>query len=362
MQSVQLRRFFYVLGCLLAFSLFSISGAQASERSLPNVVVLATGGTIAGAGASSANSATYEAAKVPIGKLLEDVPQLKKIAHVTGEQVFQVASESFTNNELLVLAKRVSALSKQSGVDGIVITHGTDTVEETAYFLNLTVRTKKPIVLVASMRPGTAMSADGMLNLYDAVVVAASPSARDRGVMVVLNDTIYSGRDVSKMINISPNAFVSPWGSLGMVVEGKPYWFRLLDKRHTMSSEFNIDQIQSLPDVDVVYGYGNVDATAIDAFVKKGDKAIVYAGTGNGAVPARLVPVLQRARDQGVQIVRSSHVNLGGFVVRNAEQPDDKYNWVAGHDLNPQKARILAMVALTKTSDSRDIQRIFWEY
>lgn len=362
MQLVRFRDCLCMLGCLLALSVFSSTGALAVEQSLPNVVVLATGGTIAGAGASSANSATYQAAKVPISKLLEDVPQLKQVANVTGEQVFQVASESFTNNDLLLLAKRVSLLSKQSDVDGIVITHGTDTVEETAYFLNLTVHTKKPIVLVASMRPGTAMSADGMLNLYDAVVVAASASARDRGVMVVLNDNIYSGRDVSKMINISPNAFISPWGSLGMVVEGKPYWFRLLDKRHTVHSEFNIDNIKSLPDVDVVYGYGNVDRTAVDAFVHKGDKAIVYAGTGNGAVPDRLVPVLQSARDQGVQIIRSSHVNLGGFVVRNAEQPDEKYNWVAGHDLNPQKAKILATVALTKTMDSKDIQRIFWEY
>lgn len=362
MRLAQLRSCLHVFGLLALLTAFSSTMTFAADRPLPNVVVLATGGTIAGAGASSANSATYQAAKVPISKLLEDVPQLGQVANVTGEQVFQVASESFTNDDLMVLARRVSALSKQSDVDGIVITHGTDTVEETAYFLNLTIHTKKPIVLVASMRPGTAMSADGMLNLYDGVVVAASSSARDRGVMVVLNDNIYSGRDVSKMINISPNAFVSPWGSLGMVVEGKPYWFRLLDKRHTTHSEFDIDHIKTLPEVDIVYGYGNVDGTAIDAFVQKGDKAIIYAGTGNGAVPARLVPVLQKAREQGVQVVRSSHVNLGGFVVRNAEQPDDKYNWVAGHDLNPQKAKILASVALTKTTNSRDIQRIFWEY
>lgn len=348
-------------GLLTTFS-FLVGGAFASENRLPNVVILATGGTIAGAGASSENSATYQAAKVPVAKLIADIPQLQRVANVTGEQVLQVASESFTNQDLLTLAKRVSALSKRSDVDGIVITHGTDTVEETAYFLSLTVRTLKPIVMVASMRPGTAMSADGMLNLYDAVVVAGSPSARDRGVMLVMNDNIYSGRDVSKMINISPNAFVSPWGSLGMVVEGKPFWFRKLDKRHTAHSEFDIDRIDALPDVDIAYGYGNVDATAIDAFAKKGDKAIVYAGTGNGAVPARLVPVLQNARQQGVQIIRSSHVNLGGFVVRNAEQPDDRYDWVAGHDLNPQKARILATVALTKKSSSKDLQRIFWEY
>lgn len=360
---IRLRLSRYVLIGLLASCSMVFSGwTAAADGRLPRVVVLATGGTIAGAGESSANSATYQAAKVPVGQLIANIPQLAQVAQVRGEQVFQVASESFTDQNLVTLAKRVSALSKQSDVDGIVITHGTDTVEETSYFLNLTVHTRKPVVLVASMRPGTAMSADGLLNLYDAVVVAASPTSRDRGVLLVMNDNIYSGRDASKMINISPNAFVSPWGSLGMVVEGKPYWFRKLDKRHTMNSEFNIDEIDQLPVVDIAYGYGNVDGTAINAFKEKGSKAIVYAGTGNGAMPDRLVPVFQSVRQQGIQVIRSSHVNLGGFVVRNAEQPDDRYNWVAGHDLNPQKAKILTAIALTKTSDSKEIQRIFWEY
>jgi glutamin-(asparagin-)ase len=188
---------------------------------LPNVVILATGGTIAGAGASAVNSATYAAAKVGVEKLIAGLPELGKVANVRGEQVFQVASESLTNDNLLTLAKRVSALSKQPDVDGIVITHGTDTVEETAYFLTLTVHTNKPIVMVASMRPGTALSADGALNLYDAVSVAGSKDAMGKGVLLTMNDSIESGRDVSKNFNIKPSAFVSQWGSLGMVVEGK---------------------------------------------------------------------------------------------------------------------------------------------
>jgi L-asparaginase type II len=169
----------------------------------PNVVILATGGTIAGAGADVTNSATYQAAKVPVDKLIAGIPQLTTIAEVRGEQVFQIASESFTNDNLVTLGKRVAALVKQGDVDGVVITHGTDTLEETAYFLNLVVRTDKPIVLVGSMRPGTAMSADGMLNLYNAVSVAASKDARGKGVLVTMNDEINSGRDVSKMVNIS---------------------------------------------------------------------------------------------------------------------------------------------------------------
>ena len=349
------RRWF--AGVILS-ALSTVALAQAAK---PHVVVLATGGTIAGAGASAANSATYAAAKVPVDKLLAGLPELANVAKVSGEQVFQIASESFTNEHLLRLGQRVSALTKQADVDGIVITHGTDTLEETAYFLNLTVRTNKPIVVVGSMRPGTALSADGALNLYDAVSVAASKDAVGKGVLVTMNDEIQSGRDVHKHINIKTEAFKSQWGPLGMVVEGKNYWFRAPVKRHTMQSEFNIDDIKALPAVDIVYGYSNMNTTGIEAYGKAGVKALIHAGTGNGSVAAQAVDSLKALRAAGVQIVRSARVP-DGFVLRNAEQPDDKYDWVVAHDLRPQKARILAMVALTKTNDSKELQRIFWEY
>lgn len=350
----------------LALLLLLPAALQAKEvetqQKLANVVVLATGGTIAGAGASAANSATYQAAKVGIEQLIAAVPQLSELANVRGEQVMQIASESITNDNLLQLGRRVAELADSKDVDGIVITHGTDTLEETAYFLNLVEKTDKPIIVVGSMRPGTAMSADGMLNLYNAVAVASSQDARGKGVLVTMNDEIQSGRDVSKMINIKTEAFKSAWGPLGMVVEGKSYWFRLPSKRHTMDSEFDIKNIQSLPDVEIAYSYGNVSDTAYKALAQSGAKAIIHAGTGNGSVSSRVVPALQALRKDGVQIIRSSHVNAGGFVLRNAEQPDDKYDWVVAHDLNPQKARILAMVALTKTNDSKELQRMFWEY
>ena len=352
----------YRLRALAAGAALMAGAALAqAQQALPNVVILATGGTIAGAGASAANSATYAAAKVPVDKLIAGLPELSKVATVRGEQVFQIASESFTNDNLLTLAKRVSALAKQADVDGIVVTHGTDTLEETAYFLNLTVHTAKPIVVVGSMRPGTALSADGALNLYDAVNVAASKDASGKGVLVTMNDEIQSGRDVAKAINIKTEAFKSQWGPLGMIVEGKSYWFRAPVKRHTTQSEFNIDEITALPQVDIAYGYGNVPASSVEA-IGKGAKAIIHAGTGNGSVADRVVPALQKLRADGVQVIRSSRVNTGGFVLRNAEQPDDKYDWVVAHDLNPQKARILAMVALTKPLGSADLQRVFWEY
>ncbi|MFH0130936.1 asparaginase [Variovorax sp. VaC1] len=342
-------------------ALLAASALAQAQQALPNVVILATGGTIAGAGASAVNSATYAAAKVGVEKLIAGLPELSKVANVRGEQVFQVASESLTNDNLLTLAKRVSALSKQSDVDGIVITHGTDTLEETAYFLTLTVHTNKPIVVVGSMRPGTALSADGALNLYDAVNVAGSKDAMGKGVLVTMNDNIDSGRDVSKNVNIKTNAFSSQWGPLGMVVEGKNYWFRAPVKRHTMNSEFDIDSITALPPVEIAMGYEGVSSIAIDAIAKSGAKALIHGGTGNGSVADRIVPNLQKARADGVIVIRSSRVP-DGFVIRNAEQPDDKYDWVVAHDLRPQKARILAMVALTKTSNTKELQRIFWEY
>ena len=342
-------------------AMLAASALAQAQQALPNVVILATGGTIAGAGASAVNSATYAAAKVGVEKLIAGLPELSKVANVRGEQVFQVASESLTNDNLLTLAKRVSALSKQSDVDGIVITHGTDTLEETAYFLTLTVHTSKPIVVVGSMRPGTALSADGALNLYDAVTVAGSKDAAGKGVLVTMGDNIDTGRDVSKSVNIKTSAFSSQWGPLGMVVEGKNYWFRAPVTRHTVNSEFDIDKINALPPVEIAMGYEGVSSTAIDALAKSGIKALIHGGTGNGSVADRIVPNLQKVRADGIVVIRSSRVP-DGFVIRNAEQPDDKYDWVVAHDLRPQKARILAMVALTKTSDTKELQRIFWEY
>ncbi|WKB51961.1 type II asparaginase [Eleftheria terrae] len=345
----------------LAAACFSTAAGALAQATKPRVVIVATGGTIAGAGASATHSATYQAAKVPVDKLIAGVPELSQVAEVRGEQAFQIASESFTNEQLVTLAKRVSALSKDPQVDGVVITHGTDTLEETSFFLNLVLKTDKPVVLVGSMRPGTSMSADGMLNLYNAVVVAGSTDARGKGTLVVMNDQIHSGRDVTKRINIQTSAFSSQWGPLGMVVEGRTYWFRAPAKPHTRQTEFDIDQLGSLPPVYVVYGTGSMTPELYTAAAKAGAKAIVHAGTGNGSVPGYAVDTLKALRAQGLQVVRSSRVG-DGFVLRNSEQPDDKYDWVVAHDLNPQKAKILAALALTRSNDSKELQRMFWQY
>lgn len=347
--------------CGLALTLLA---ASISVYAKNNVVVVATGGTIAGAGASSTNSATYTAAKVPVDALINAVPQVKDLANVSGVQALQIASESITDKELLSLARQVNDLVKKPSVNGIVITHGTDTLEETAFFLNLVIHTDKPIVVVGSMRPSTALSADGPLNLYSAVALAASDEAKNKGVMVLMNDSIFAARDVTKTINIHTNAFASQWGALGTLVEGKPYWFRSSVKRFNNSSEFNIEDIKGdqLPLVQIVYGSDSMLPDAYLAYAKAGAKAIIHAGTGNGSVANYIVPTLRQLHDeQGIQIIRSSRVPQG-FVLRNAEQPDDKYGWIVSHDLNPQKARLLAALALTKTNDAKEIQRMFWQY
>jgi len=165
----------------------------------------------------------------------------------------------------------------------------------------------------------------------------------------------------AKRVNIKTSAFGSQWGPLGLVVEGKTFWFRSLAKRHTVNSEFDIDTIDALPDVSIVYGSGSMNMALYDAAAKPGVKAIINAGTGNGSVPDYAVDKLKSIREKGVLVIRSSRV-ADGLVLRNAEQPDDKYDWVVAHDLNPQKAKILAAVALTKPQTTAELQRIFWEY
>lgn len=332
-----------------------------AEARKANIVIIGTGGTIAGAGAAATNTAAYQSAVVPVDKIIASVPELSKVANVKGEQIFQIGSESFNNERLLKLAKRVSELLKQPDVDGIVITHGTDTIEETAYFLNLTLKSDKPVVVVGSMRPGTALGADGALNLYDAVLVASNPASKGKGTLAVLNDEIHTGRDVSKTNTFKTETFRSPFGPLGYVVEGRTLFYRLPARPHTVQTQWDIDKIDKLPEVAVLYAYGNANPAAVDAAVKSGAKAIIYAATGNGSVGDYMVEPLKAARAKGVQIVRASRTG-SGVVVRNAEQPDDKYDWIVTDDQLPQKARILMALALTQTNDAKALQQVFWKY
>jgi L-asparaginase len=333
-----------------------------SEKRLPNVVILATGGTIAGSGATSTTTVGYKPATVPVQALIDAVPELKKVATVQGEQVFQIASQNMTNEYWLKLAKRVNELLQQPDVDGIVITHGTDTLEETAYFLNLVAKSAKPVVIVGAMRPSTALSADGPINLYNAVRVAGSKEAVGKGVLVCMNDQINSARDVTKTNTSTADTFKSPeLGVLGYIQGDRVAFYRLPARRHTLNSEFDISGADKLPNVEIAYGFANVSRTTVDALAAAGVDGIVYAGVGDGNPSEVTEQALADARAKGILIVRSARVG-NGIVARNSEVNDDKRDFVVSDTLNPQKARILLMIALTKTKDTKEIQRMFYEY
>jgi L-asparaginase len=339
----------------------AVQADDTEGQNLPNIVILATGGTIAGS-ASTTSSVGYKAGTVPVQALVDAVPELKKIAKVRGEQVFQIPSQNMNNDYWLKLAKRVNELVRQPDVDGIVITHGTDTLEETAYFLDLVCKSDKPIVMVGAMRPSTALSADGPINLYDAVLIAGSKEAIGKGVLVCLNDEINDARDVTKTNTYTTDTFKAPeLGVLGYVEGDRVAFYRLPARKHTLYSEFELSGVEKLPNVEIAYGYANVSRTAVDAFAASGVDGIVYAGVGDGNPSELTEQALADARAKGILIVRSARVG-NGIVARNNEVNDDTHDFVVSDTLNPQKARILLTVALTKTRDTKEIQRIFYEY
>jgi L-asparaginase, type II len=281
---------------------------------------------------------------------------------VTGEQIVKIGSQDMNDAVWLTLAKRINELLKRDDVDGIVVTHGTDTMEETAFFLNLTVKSDKPVVLVGAMRPSTAMSADGPLNLYNAVVTAAAKESKGKGVVIAMNGLILGAQGATKMNTVDVQTFQSPnSGALGYVLNGKVSYNMESLKRHTTKSEFDVTNLDKLPKVGIVYSYSNVDADVMTPFLNGGYQGIVHAGVGNGNIHQNLFPMLEKARKQGILVVRSSRVPTGPTTL-DAEVDDNKYQFVASQELNPQKARVLLMLALTKTNDWKKIQQYFNEY
>lgn len=345
---------------LITIGIVSIfSSCYASD--LPNIKILATGGTIAGTAPSVTQMTGYKAADLAIETLLKAVPALNDIANVSGEQFINLSSQNMTDEIMLTLAKRCNELLLDPSVKGIVITHGTDTLEETAYFLNLTVKSQKPVVIVGSMRPATALSADGPLNLFNAVKIASSDKAIGKGVLVAMNDEINGARDVTKTNTSTVSTFKAPeLGLLGYMAAGKPEFLKSSEKKHTYNSEFDIQKLDKLPRVDIVYSYVNADGVAVDAFSKAGAKGIILAGTGNGSMHDNAFPSLAKASESGIVVVRSARTGNGMVTISHQEWADA--GLLEGNTLNPQKARILLQLALTKTKDLKEIQRIFNEY
>ncbi len=348
----------------LVFIAFSFTG-KASEtivnptrQDTARVTILATGGTIAGVGDSS-TEAGYTAGKTPIEDLLKAVPEIHKIAKINGEQVTNIGSQDMDIATWLKLSRRINEIFDRNEADGIVITHGTDTMEETAYFLSLTVHSTKPVVLVGAMRPSTALSQDGNRNLFDAVVVAASKDSREIGTVVAMNGLIFTARDVDKTNTISTAAFQSRnFGPIGIVYDNQvDYYYKSLRKPTKI---FDVSEQKTLPQVDILYGYAGARPDAVDFSMKFGARGIVYAGVGNGNFSQEVEQALVKVAREGIVVCRSSRIGSGKVTLNN-EVNDEKYGFIVADDLSPQKARILIMLALTETDDPETIQNWIFE-
>jgi len=319
--------------------------------SLPRITVLATGGTIAGSASRSTDPTGYRAGTTGVKDLLAAVPELADLAVLSGEQFAQLDSSDVTDAVLIALATRVAELQEIPDVDAVVITHGTDTLEESAYFLHLVLSSPKPVVLVGAMRPPTALSADGPRNIFAAVVAAASPASVGQGVLVVMNDEIHSARDVTKTATLDVGAFASPHGPLGVVVDGQARYYRSVSRPHTSATEFSVPE--ALPASAILFAHPGLDSAQLP-----GVELIVHAGFGNGTVPRRLVDALEAS---SAIVVRASRVGAGPLTRVGAS--DARANgWLVVDDQDPQRARLLAALALTVTRDPGELQRILDTY
>ena len=328
---------------------------------LPKVKILATGGTIAGRALLKTQMSEYKAGAIGIQTLLDAVPQINDYANVSGEQICQISSNNITDGIWLQIAKKVNAIFNAGDAEGIVITHGTDTLEETAYFLNLVIKTANPVVLVGAMRPATAISADGPINLLNAVRLAGNPLAKNKGVLIAMNDEINGARDATKTNTSHVNTFRAPeLGYMGYINNGEAFFYSASLRKHTLSSEFVINDLDKLPYVEIIYGHANDSRILVDAAVEAGARGIIYAGMGNGSIHEKAEEGLIAAQKKGVVIVRSSR--CGNGTVKGGPIKYSEENFLTGDSLSPQKARILLSLALTKTNKLNEIQRMFNEY
>jgi len=353
------------LVCALTAPFSAPCGAQPARPELPIVWVLSTGGTISGRGASPTALSEYKSGSLLGRELVAGVPEIAQYATVKVEQIVNVGSPDITLENWLTIARRINRIfAEDPKAAGVVITHGTSTLEETAYFLNLTVKDERPVVLVGAQRPASAISADGPLNLLHAIRTAAAPEARGKGVMIVMNDEINAAREVTKTSTYRVETFRAPdLGFLGYVDADRVSFYRASTKRHTSHSEFDVSAIASLPKVDIVYSYVEPNPAMMQALVTSGDRGIVFAATGAGTLSSfekqALQPILALPAATRPVLVRSSRTGSGRVVGR---EEYDAMNMIPADTLNPQKARILLMLALTRTRDLREIGRMFAEY
>ncbi|MCM3790053.1 type II asparaginase [Domibacillus indicus] len=330
-------------------------------RNKSTIKIIATGGTIAGAGTSSTMTTGYQPGALSIDELLKEVPDLANVANIKVEQLFNIDSVDMTTERLLALSKYINETLLHEEVDGVVITHGTDTLEETDYFLHLVIKSHKPVVIVGAVRPATAISAEGPLNIYNGVKVACDKKSHGKGVLVVLNDRIGSARYMTKMNTTMVDSFKAlEQGYIGSIVGGEVYYFyKDITYRHTTETAFDVRLINELSKVSTIYAHQGDDRYLYDAAVQAGAKGIVVATAGGYTISKQAEAGIHDALNKGVIVIRSSRLNTG--IVSRTDM-DNQHGYIVSESLNPPKARILLMLALSLTNDKNEIQQYFHIY
>ena len=332
--------------------------------SKPRVYVIGTGGSISCVGDSRLDLINYNYADrhLTIEEMLARIPEAGEFAEIRAEQFLNVYGGDVAPSQWLALARRINQIFRDdSSAAGVVVTHGTSTLEETAYFLNLTVKSSKPVVITGAMRPPTGLGTDADINLFDAIRVAACPEAVGKGALVVLNNEIQAARDAVKTSTSRVETFKS--GELGFLgyadADGKVVFYRASARAHTAATEFDVDQITALPRVDIAYAYSGVDGVAVRALVEAGCAGIVGAGLGSGSAPRAFLDALRAARDRGISVVMASQSGNGRVMAKRAFV---ERGFAVADNSPPKKARILLMLALARTRDASEVQRMILTY
>jgi len=335
---------------IIAVAISSVLSFSALANTLPKVTIFGTGGTIAGEAKTTTDVTGYKSGEIAISTLIEAVPSIVDVANVDGIQIVNTASANITSKILLQMAKKANELLKKD-ISGIIITHGTDTTEETAFFMDLVNQTDKPIIVVGAMRPATAISADGPMNLLNAVKLAANEDSVGRGAMILLNDYIGSAYYTTKTNAISLDTFKArDQGYLGTFADGVARFYFDASKA-TGKPNFDVSKVDELPRVDIIYGYQDMKVDQINALIDAGAEGIVIAGSGNGSIPTAVKDKVIELNKNGFPVVLSTRTG-GGFVTH-------KDYAIGSGTLNPQKSRIMLMLALTKTKQLSDIEKFY---
>lgn len=356
-----MKRIYLFMTCILLTLMFTATFAEGAAKdkdtaaeSKAKVVVLATGGTIAGVG-EAGKTTGYKPGSLTAEELLSAVPELADIAQIEAIQVCNVNSDDMTDEVWLTLADTINKMASDPDVKGFVVTHGTDTMEETAYFLNLTVKTDKPVVMTGSMRPSTSISADGPMNLYEAVCVAASDEAVGKGVLIVFSDGIYAARSVTKTSTYNVMAIsAGEMGAIGVVRDNQVYLYETPVKAHTGESEFDISGLSELPDVSILYFYVDADPELLRYAAEHSD-GLVIAGAGAGEFSEKWIDVI---KDLSIPVLISSRIDDGVITKDNLLCE----NTVAANNLSPQKAAILLRLALTGDASQERLEELLQRY